>query len=338
MPRYELLLAKHGAQIRMPSLKIVYVLCTDQIDYLYLLAANATLAEVAAPELEKVCVMDRRTYKFASACGFRFSDWIETLTVVEASEATPLLNSRFLKTSLRTLVQGDFLFLDIDAILANRELIGHLDCPCVGAAQNLDHLRVVPGFPEEIGRTVYQPMGWEHPFLPYANTGVLFCRDNPASHRFFGTWHRLWKEQTRRLGICLDQPSFNRVVWEHPECLTVMPRAFNAAVDVDPEFETGAWVYHYYISIYSGKARRDSLLGIVAREIQRRGQIHTATLRFLVKQRRAFIPEAYKLLHAIKQGLWRHAYYVCLDGAATVNPTQAMQPFPFRAGATDRKA
>jgi hypothetical protein len=322
----------------MPRLKIVYVLCTEQVDYLYLLAANATLTKVAAPELELTCVVDRKTFEFASASGFRFRDWVKTVTVVEAPEATPQLNSRYLKTTLRKHVQGDFLFLDLDAVLASRELLQRLDCPCAGAAQNLDHLRLIPEFPQEIGRTIYEPMGWEHPFLPYVNTGVLFCRDNPQAHRLFATWHQRWKEQTERLGTCLDQPSFNRVMWEQPECLTVMPRAFNAAVDVDPDFAAGAWVYHYYISIYSGKPRRDSLLGITAREIQRRGQIDETTLCFLLAQKRAFIPEAYRLLRVLKEGLWRHAYYLCKDGAVAVEPTQAMQPFSFTAGATDRKA
>ena len=275
-------------------MKIVRVLCTDKTDYLHLLAASASLTGLTAAQYPSVCVIDRQTMSFASASGFRLADWADEVVVVEAPYASPLLNSRYLKTTLRFHVAGEFLFLDLDAVVVREELFWRLKCDCIAAGQNIDHNNLRnrnDRFTEDIGTTIYGPMGWEYPFLPYVNSGVLYCRDNAHCRALFERWHQLWEDQRQRLGFHLDQPPLNQALREIPDCLTLMPPVFNSPVDVGPEFEANAWVFHYYISIYADKPRADSLLGIVSREIQSHGRMNQAILRFLLGQKRAFFPE-----------------------------------------------
>lgn len=323
----------------MNELTVVYILCTDQVDYAFLVAANATLAKAVVPEFRRVCVMDRATRRFLQRSAVELEPWVDELVLADSPERNPLLSSRYLKTTLRHLIKGDYLALDIDAVLADSSAFHHLNYTALAAAPNLDHLRLAPAFPVEIGRTIYQPMGWEHPVQPYVNTGVLLCRDNELAHRFYSRWHELWLAQKQQLNIHLDQPAFNRCLWENPTYLTLLPSSFNSPVDVGADFEQGASVYHYYISIYSGRPRRDSLLGITAREIQRRGRMNKSLLRFLLKQKRAFIPQAYDRRLAVRERLWRHALALWWDGHVTTEPAQAMKPFRFRASpATNQKA
>jgi hypothetical protein len=141
----------------------------------------------------------------------------------------------------------------------------------------------------------------------------LFCRDNANCHALFQRRHELWESQRRKLGIHLDQPSLNRALWETPGGLTQMPPEFNSPVDVGPAFEAGAWVYHYYISVYAGKPRNDSVLGIVSQEIRRRGRIHPSLLRALSASKRAFYAEAHDIRHALKQRWWRRAGNLWFD-------------------------
>ena len=274
----------------MTAPKIVYVLSTDRPDYLYLLAANALISRVAVPGCSTVCVIDPGTHTLAAASGVRLQDWVEEVVVVETPHREPLLNSRFLKTTLRSHVAGDFLFLDLDAVIVSPELLAHLEAPCLAASQNFDHANLTDKFPEDIGRTIYEAMGWAYPFLPYVNSGVLFCRDNAQCHALFQRWHRLWTEQRERTGSHLDQPALNRALWESPECLTLTPPNLNSPVDVGPRFVTNAWVYHYHISVYSGKPKANSLLGIVRDAIHRRGEMDPAMLRWALAQKQAFLP------------------------------------------------
>lgn len=301
------------AIIKMEKLQIAYVLCTEQLDYFYILAASASLTRTTVPACEMVCVMDRKTFRVAKAAGIRVRDWVDRVIVVKTPHRTPVLKSRHLKTSLRSHLAGDYLYLDIDAVIVDPQVLGRLDCECIAASQNRDHCDHVGEFPLNIGQAIYVPMGWDFPFLPYVNGGVMFCRDNAACHAIFSRWHELWNEQVMRTGRHVDQPALNRAIWETPSSLKLMAPEFNPPVDVGPEFETGAWIYHYYISCYSGIPKADSLLGIASRIIRHRGRVNSGLLRWMLNQNQAFLKVPDKMVPAIQQGLWIHAFHLFQD-------------------------
>ena len=137
-----------------PSVKIVYVLCTNNLDYLHLLPATTILTRTTLPACATLCIVNRQTRDFGC----------------------------YLKTTMRTHVAGDFLYLDIDAIVVEDHLLALLAAPCIAASQNIDRPDISARFSEDIGHSIYAPLGWDHPFLPYVNAGVLFCRDNDKCH------------------------------------------------------------------------------------------------------------------------------------------------------------
>jgi hypothetical protein len=298
----------------MNHLQIAYVLCTEQLDYCHTLAASAALTRTAVPACKMVCVMDPKTFKLAKSGGIRLRDWVDQVVVVNTPHRTPEMNSRYLKTTLRSHLSGDFLYLDVDAVIVDpRFFLSDLDCECMAASQNRDHIDHVGIFPDHIGRRIYNPLGWNYPFLPYVNTGVTYCRDNARCHALYSRWHELWNEQVKRIGLHLDQPALNRALWESSSSLKLMAPEFNSPVDVGPEFETGAWIYHYYISCYSGVPKAESLLGIASRIIRRRGRINPGLLRWMLKQKKAFLKIPDRILPAIRQGLWVHAFHLFQD-------------------------
>lgn len=260
-----------------------------------------------------VCVMDRETFKLAKSGGIRVRDWVDQVVVVKTPHRTPELKSRYLKTTLRSHLAGDFLYLDVDAVIVDPRFLTQLDCECVAASQNRDHCDHIGIFPDNIGRLIYEPLGWDYPFLPYVNSGVMFCRDNAQCHALYSRWHELWNEQVTRMGRHLDQTALNRALWESPSRLKLMAPEFNAPVDVGPEFQTGAWIYHYYISCYSGIPKADSLLGVASRIIRRRGRVNPGLLRWMLNQKQAFLKEPDRILAAIQQGLWVHACHLLQD-------------------------
>ncbi len=287
----------------MTKLQIAYVLCTDKPDYFHVLAASATLTRAAIPHCTMVCVMDRKTRKTAAAAKIPLSDWIDEIVVVRTPHRKPLLKSRYLKTTLRSHLTGDFLYLDIDAIVVDPEVATALECGCIAASQNRDHADHAGTFPENIGRSIYEPLGWRWPFLPYVNSGVMLCRDNGPCHDLFRRWHELWNEQVRTTGHHLDQPALNRAISEAPSSLKLMPPAFNQPVDAGPQFENGAWVYHYYLSVYSGVPKAESLLGMASWRLRHKGRISQGFIRWAVAQKQAFPRSSYGTLAAIRQSV-----------------------------------
>jgi hypothetical protein len=47
---------EHCAVIKMEKLQIAYALCTEQLDYFYILAASAALTRTTVPACDIVCV------------------------------------------------------------------------------------------------------------------------------------------------------------------------------------------------------------------------------------------------------------------------------------------
>ena len=114
--------------------------------------------------------------------------------------------SRFLKTNLRKLVDGDYLFIDTDTIICDKlDSIDQIDADIALVADcnrnlMLDESAVVErcknaGFTNIEGQ-------------PYFNSGVMFVRDTPTSHEFYEEWYRQWLYSSNK-GIYLDQPSMN---------------------------------------------------------------------------------------------------------------------------------
>jgi hypothetical protein len=92
--------------------------------------------------------------------------------------------SRYLKTSLRPLVDGDFLYIDVDTIIC-------------------DSLRELDGLDVEIGAVPDL-----HKNSQYYNGGVMYSKDTLTAHKLYELWHELWLEDVRN-GINTDQHSLD---------------------------------------------------------------------------------------------------------------------------------
>ena len=122
--------------------------------------------------------------------------------------------SRWLKTSMRQNIEGDFLYIDGDTIIADDlSSLNNIDVD-IGAILDShiylaekdkylpDHSKSIKILCPKLGITPTYDLN------VYFNGGILFCRDNETGHNLFREWHRLWL-CCFELGELLDQPSLN---------------------------------------------------------------------------------------------------------------------------------
>lgn len=117
---------------------------------------------------------------------------------------TVKLRSRFLKTSLRKLVPGDFLFLDCDTLVCRSFSFEEFKDADIGMVADLN-----AALPLSNEYTVSKCKGAGFPNLkgsPYFNSGVIFVKDAPLAFKFYETWHQLWRESVQN-GCTSDQPA-----------------------------------------------------------------------------------------------------------------------------------
>ena len=115
--------------------------------------------------------------------------------------------SRWLKTKLRELVSGDFLYLDTDTIIT-------------GDLSFVDDFSFDIGFVLDLHCSLYKHP-WESILrskirnlynieipskIDFHNGGVFYAKDTDLSHRFFDLWHSNWEKTIKINGKYLDQP------------------------------------------------------------------------------------------------------------------------------------
>ena len=188
-------------------LKFVYALVSSENDY-YAEQALISMHSLRLhnPDACIVLVTDSATLNTLTGNRAQIKDYVnEYVTVNPPAEFTPVQKSRFIKTSLRQNVKGDFLYIDNDTIIVDSlDALEELDCE-MGAVLDLhttaDNNVQLNWY---LKHTKKEFWGYNR----YFNGGVLFVRDTENTHKLFADWHRLWNEERVKYGINKDQPTF----------------------------------------------------------------------------------------------------------------------------------
>jgi len=138
------------------------------------------------------------------------------------------LRSRWLKTSMRSLISGDFLFIDCDAFPLSPldKLVTYRSQVCAALDLNLPP-RQFSLHPQI--KKIYDDLGWHVP-ARYFNSGVMFWPDTAEAAALGERWHQLWKKSIE-IGCTQDQPSLNVAIEDLGTNVEVLPRRYNAMVE-----------------------------------------------------------------------------------------------------------
>jgi hypothetical protein len=173
---------------------------------------------------------------------------INKIIAVRTPEGSQIWKSRYLKTHMREMISGDFLFLDIDTIPV-KPLDQIFDCQeSVAVAQNHStDLRTNFDFFE---KDIYDKLNWPHPKKNFVNTGVIFWKDNSAAHRLSDIYIQQWSDIVTA-GYHYDQPAFNRALEILDQPYQILDNRYNAQFRPNILAGIDASLWHFYASDYS---------------------------------------------------------------------------------------
>ena len=148
--------------------------------------------------------------------------------------------SRWIKTNMRNLICGDFLFIDADTIITgNLDGIEHVDCAIGAVLDNHCHSREISKFP--IFQMMYTNLFQQIYGIDYKddtdvyNSGVLLVRDVPAAYEFFNLWHQNWLI-SRLHGEYRDQLSMTKVIQEKENIITELSGVYNCQIRTSVQY------------------------------------------------------------------------------------------------------
>jgi len=189
--------------------KIVYIVVSDKSDnYLEQALLSVFSLRKHNPEATVELVIDKDTATTLTGKRGEIKTYVNQVTTVDVPESfTKGQKSRWLKTNLRNLIKGDFLYLDNDTIITDS--LGAIDQfdGIIGAVKD-QHTPIGLNEDKDIIRLWAQQDGWTYADdLVYFNGGVMFVRDSEFTHAFFQEWNKRWQNSIIKYPRLIDQSS-----------------------------------------------------------------------------------------------------------------------------------
>ncbi|MCQ2109734.1 MAG: putative nucleotide-diphospho-sugar transferase [Fibrobacter sp.] len=172
-------------------------------------------------------------------------DLVDEYVVCDFEDSVPsIARSRTLKTTLRSIVDGDFLYVDSDTVWASpvdesdftADVMGVLDAHCL-----LNESQSIEGVNQDFERTNCDPK-----VRKYVNGGVLFSRDSEKARKFFKIWHEKWLE-TSKSGYYIDMPSLNYAFKQlYGDDVPLLPGNYNSQISRSWKYFPKAKLVHFF--------------------------------------------------------------------------------------------
>lgn len=212
--------------------------------YLPMTAVVAAAARTMEPRARPVVITDARS---AGEDVHALLGDVADILPVDVPHHDATTASRWLKVRLRSIVDGDFLFLDSDALPAAPFLDAIARESPFAAVPDSTGLRPPGTCPRWVHR-LYARLGWTVPATPYFNSGVMFWRDTDDARTLGRCWEAAW-EDTRALGEPRDQPSLHRAIAQTGIRPEVLDATMNTFVEVHPYLVGAARVLHFFAGV-----------------------------------------------------------------------------------------
>jgi hypothetical protein len=229
-------------------MKYVYVLVSFPGDFFYeQFVLSATSFRMHNPDAHITVLLDEKTKEGLtdSRCIDKIAD--EVLSVPVPPELSPKEASRWLKTSVRKHITGDFLFIDCDTIIAAPLQLSFPEQVHIAAALDKHSLLTAHHMKRDI-QANDKRLGFRSSFNTdvHFNSGVIFCRDTPDCHAFFEKWHSLWYFSNQK-GVSIDQAAFNQANYEMRGIISELDGSWNCQISHGGlPFLHRAKIIHYF--------------------------------------------------------------------------------------------
>lgn len=207
--------------------QIVYVLVSSETDFFYeqtLISATSLL--IHNPETRIILVTDDKTDR--TLCGSRNSllDIVAKKVVVPMPDSVPNKErSRRLKTRLREIIEGDYLYIDSDTIIC--ESLKEVDSFVFPIGMVWDGNHKFNRIKDYIVVQRASSLGYDvSNEMEYFNGGVMFVKDCKESHEFCQTWYEEYLKSEAK-GLVFDQPPLMITNMKHNHLIQAVDGSFN---------------------------------------------------------------------------------------------------------------
>lgn len=232
-------------------MKYLYVLTSSANDFYYeqiSLSITSLLLYNSSAYIE--LLTDEDTFKNLKGDRGEILQYVNSYKVVKFPNAfSQQVRSRLLKTNMRNLVEGDFLYLDCDTII-----LSSINIPSdwnfdIGAVKNLHFSNVHESPIYPIFHYFATKCGINIDSDCYYNSGVLYVKDNYETRDFFSHWHSQYLKFFEENEIEVDQLSLYKVNNDFGGVIKEIPGEWNWQAGFGLNYMSNARIMHTFSSV-----------------------------------------------------------------------------------------
>lgn len=232
--------------------KIVYVVISSEGDYYFeQVWVSAWSLKYHNPKSHILVLTDEATKKTIESEARKGSlECIdEVLTVAFEKDYSNKEKSRWIKTNIRNLVTGDFLFIDADTVITGNLVdVDNFTCSIGAVLDSHCHSSEIANgiaFQDMYVYRLLNIFGMHYGGEDVFNSGVLYVKDNEQAHNFFDVWHRNWQLSNEK-GYCLDQLPMLKTNIDLGQIIEELPGEYNCQIRFSVQYLTRAKILHTF--------------------------------------------------------------------------------------------
>lgn len=228
---------------------ILYVLTSSESDlYLEELWVSLFSLHYFNKEVTVKVLSDESTAKRIMARPELYA-MIDDLYPVDVPQDYPAKErSRFIKTNIRNLVEGDFLFIDTDTVIcAPLDEVDNLTVKNIGMVPELhgpfkEHLTY--NYTVADTNRIFDTDTSDSPY--WFNSGCMLVRDNTFTHEFFRKWQENWKYSAFKKNNSSDQRALLKTDHDYGYVIECIPDVYNAQIAMSIKWFYEAKIVHFW--------------------------------------------------------------------------------------------
>lgn len=226
--------------------QIVYTLISSEKDYfLEELWVSLYSLRLFHPEAIVKVLVDEPTKEYMT----KFSELCELITEIVIVSVPANYNakqrSRVIKTTVRNVIDGAYLFIDTDTVICKPlEEIDKLECDIAAVPDGHLHLSECMFPPTNSVNKIFKTDVSDSKY--WFNSGVMFVADNELTRKFYKRWNENWTYSCFKKGQSQDQPALLATDKEFGYLISELPGIYNAQVAMSLKYFADAAIVHWW--------------------------------------------------------------------------------------------
>ena len=243
-------------------MRYVYVVVSSIDDYY---AEQAMLSIISLKHYNAdagvTLLTDRETYETFNGVRGDLKVLADDIKIVDVNEKFDRFQrSRYMKTSVRNLIDGDFVFLDVDTVVqgdlseleqieSEIAMVRQTECIIPGVSLS-KHL--MKEYMAKIGASSNNSAK----ITDFFNSGVILCRDTPRTRQLYNYWNEAWMNSSLNHDYHWDQPSLWLANFKVRNIIEELDGIYNCRA-IYPEYAL-KYILNCRIFHYSSTSKRTS--------------------------------------------------------------------------------